>query len=342
MININQIQHTRNSWASTIYTYDFPTIDFNFQNTGKATASLWQFSICVLGAEVDQTPVLNFKVDIEEGNLVIIATNNGWGTAYNCKIQIHELLLSRLFTDTELQYRGEIASGDSLKVLSLSKKLSNTEIFEALKKDFVDVFHYAQTPPYNQTIRGINLGLIDITWACKNLKGDAFQHQERIRPNDWDGDFVITENGFFKTRNPRSGGGAYSDITYSAIIDPLQGANEYKHIARRIIPSGETERFHIMIGASMSCHLRIKFKFFIDQAQVIESEEFEIDIWNPRNSQWRYPYRDGEELRRNIEQYGEISRYSNDRDKEQGYIGLEKLKQRTWDYPFLKQENSNP
>src|SRR6266567_1241587 len=101
MINISQIQQTSNSWAPIIYTYHFPTIDFNFQNTGKATASLWQFSICVLKAEIDQTPVLNFKVDIEESNLVVIATNNGWGTAYNCEIQINEPVLSHLFVDSE-------------------------------------------------------------------------------------------------------------------------------------------------------------------------------------------------------------------------------------------------
>jgi hypothetical protein len=98
-----------------------------------------------------------------------------------------------------------------------------------------------------------------------------------------------------------------------------------------------------MIGASMSCRLRIKFEFFIDQTQVIESKKFDIEIWNPQNSQWHYPYRDGEELRRNIEQYKEeITRYSNDRDKEQALSGLEKLQLLTSDYPFLKQENSNP
>lgn len=48
MININQIQQKGNSWAPTIYVYRFPTIDFNFLNTGRATASLWQFAINVL------------------------------------------------------------------------------------------------------------------------------------------------------------------------------------------------------------------------------------------------------------------------------------------------------
>lgn len=95
-----------------------------------------------------------------------------------------------------------------------------------------------------------------------------------------------------------------------------------------------------MIGAAMSCHLVIKLKFYVDQTQVIESKEFDLEIWNPRNSQWQYPYRDGEELPRNIERYREeISKYSDDRDREQGFYGLELLQQRTLDYPFLKQND---
>src|ERR1700730_2645154 len=104
VININRIQQIGNSWAPTIYNYLFPTLDFNFQNTGRATASLWQFSINVLEAQVDQTPVLNFKAEIEGDNLIIIATNNGWGTAYGCRIQIDEPLLDRLFNDSERRY----------------------------------------------------------------------------------------------------------------------------------------------------------------------------------------------------------------------------------------------
>lgn len=337
MININQIQQTSNSWAATIYKYLFPTIDFNFQNTGRATASLWQFSTCVLDVEIDKTPVLNFRVDIEGDNLIVIATNNGWGTADDCEIQIDEPLLNRLFTDLERQYKGEIANGDSLNILSLSKRSSNTAEFEAMKEEFKDVSHYSPEPPFHQSIRGIRLGVMNVRWTGKDAHGNTYQDQERIKCFDREGEYVITDNGFFKTRNPRTGGGAYSDVTYSTIIDPMKGPHEYKYPFRRKIPSGDTERFHVMIGASMSCHLRMKLKFYVDQAQVIESDELNLEIWNPRDSHWHYPYRDGEELCRNIEQYREdISRYSNDRDKEQGFTGLEQLQQRTSDYPFLK------
>jgi hypothetical protein len=47
----------------------------------------------------------------------------------------------------------------------------------------------------------------------------------------------------------------------------------------------------------MSCRLRIKFKFFIDEF-FIESKEIDLKIWNPSDSNWRGFYKDGEEQKR--------------------------------------------
>ena len=340
-ININRIQQTGNLWAPTIYTYSFPTIDFNFLNTGSADASLYKFILCVLKAEIDLTPVLNFKLEISEGNLEVYATNNGWGIAYDCEIEINEPHLKRLFTDLDLNYKGQIASGESTRVFSFSKNKSNSDLFGAMKKDFVDVFHYSPISYKHQMIKGINLEVIDISWKSRDFKGYVVRDQEKMRPDDKDGDFIISESGFVKTNNPRSGGGAYSDVTFSTLIDPQKGAFEYEYPFRRVIPSGKTERFHIMIGSPTSCFLRVKFTFLIGgQPQPIESQEFEVEIWNPRNSNWQYPYRDGEQLARDIqEQQAQIARYVNEADKEQAIIGLKQLQDLTSVYPFLQEKN---
>jgi Tfp pilus assembly protein PilF len=83
-----------------------------------------------------------------------------------------------------------------------------------------------------------------------------------------------------------------SDTTYGVIIDPSKGSYEQKYPISRAIPPGDVERFHIMVGASMSCYLQIRFKFFIDEATVIESGIFDIHIWNPRKSGWHHEYTD--------------------------------------------------
>src|SRR5260370_2439332 len=88
--------------------YHFPNIDFKFQNTGTATAFLWQFAIRILHAEIDPTPDLDFKLQIENDALEIVVVNNGWGTAQDCHISIEEPTLNRLFTNSDRPYVGTI------------------------------------------------------------------------------------------------------------------------------------------------------------------------------------------------------------------------------------------
>ena len=92
-----------------------------------------------------------------------------------------------------------------------------------------------------------------------------------------------------------------SEVTYGTIVDPSKGPHEQAYPISRKIPPGDVERFHIMIGSPMSCHLKIQFKFFIDQTQVIESDIFDIDIFNPVNSQWHHLYPDAISMNRNFE-----------------------------------------
>src|SRR5450755_4412885 len=111
MITIDRINEGKGYW------YHFPTIDFKFQNKGRATAFLWQFAIEVIHAEIDQTPVLAFGSDVKEGALLIQATNNGWGDAQDCHIQLREPILNLLFSDSIRQYKGTLQSGKTQDIL---------------------------------------------------------------------------------------------------------------------------------------------------------------------------------------------------------------------------------
>ncbi len=336
MISIDKVTPTPNLFYP-IYSCNFPTIDFKFQNVGTATAFLKRFTIKVLQAEIDLTPVLDFELKVVNNALQVIATNNGWGGAHDCNIQISGNILSRLFTDFQRQYKGNIPSGESKEILSLTKKSANTIRFKAIKKEFVDIYNQPSGPPFHQSIRGIELGKTNVTWSCRDDNGTEYQNQVNIQGFDNEGNYILIENGFFKTSNIRSGGGAYSDIMYVSIIDPSKGIQEKTYSISRQIPSGDVERFHIMIGSPMSCRLSTQFQFFSDQTDIVESEKFGIELWNPRNTQWHYPYRDDDRLRRDIEQrQADIAKYSNERDKELALPEIVKLKQQMSIYPFTK------
>ena len=336
MISIDKVTQTPNPFYP-IYRCNFPTIDFKFQNVGTATAFLKRFTIKVLRVEIDLTPVLDFELKVVDNALQVIATNNGWGEAHDCNIQISGDILNRLFTDYQRQYQGNIPSKDNKEILSLTKKSANTIQFKAIKKEFVDIYNQPSEPPFHQSVHGIELGKMNAAWKCRGNNDTLYQDQVNIRGFDNKGDYILTENGFFKTSNIRSGGGAYSDIMYVSIIDPSKDIQEKTYSISRKIPSGDVERFHIMIGSQMSCRLSVQFQFFSDQIGIVESEQFDIELWNPRNTQWDYPYRDDDQLRRDIEQQqANIAKYSNERDKELALPEIVKLQQQMLIYPFTR------
>ncbi len=337
MLNIDQVNQNGHLYYPQ-YRYRFPSIDFKFQNTGNGAAFLWQFIISILSAEIDPTPAfdfLDFEVDVADNALQVTATNNGWGTAYDCDFHINEPTLNLLFTAVERHYRGTIKSGEKKKIFRL--RFEHSKI-ERIQEKFANIDYYPIDPKTQQsfkdTIYGIVLRNIKCQWRGRDEKG--ITHENQVQIWSWSWDFVLTPNGFCKIRGPKSGAGFPSEVTYSSIIDPTRGAYEQAHPISRKIPPGDIERFHILLGSPMSCHLHLKFKFLVGKTQIIESRVFDIKIWNPRNSAWHYVYKDGEELRRDLEE----QRYqlnSNDLSS----LELERIKrleQKVLDYPFISEK----
>src|SRR4030095_16831475 len=92
----------------------FPESDFKFRNAGKTAAVLSQFTLRVLDAKVDPTPVLNFHFRVENGHFIsrgnsaqfeqgddsleLIAQNNGWGPAIDCELLFSEPAIDQIFS----------------------------------------------------------------------------------------------------------------------------------------------------------------------------------------------------------------------------------------------------
>jgi len=285
--------------------YPFPTIDFKFQNQGNATAFLWQFGIEVLHVTVDPTPVLDCEADVENNALLIRAKNNGWGPAHNCYIQLEEPLLNLLYSEDTRQYEGSIRSGESREIFRFSKADADAKQFQNLSERFenltFDVWYMWQIRKY-----GLRLTNIDVSW---NSNGAQYKGNSQVRPyhhvakETW-WDIILTTSGFEKVSYPDLRGYMLipSDTTYGAIIDPLKGAHEGMYPVSRKIPPGDVDRFHIMVGSPVSCYLQIRFKFFIGLDTVIESEAFDVQIWNPRNAGWHLIYEKNTE-------YGQRGKY---------------------------------
>jgi hypothetical protein len=172
----------------------------------------------------------------------------------------HTARNSSIIKSNYQQYRGTLQSGIEQNIFQFSTVTADARQFQIIKGQFKDL-------PYRERQkRGLILDPANINWQCNNSqhKGEAQVLLEYP--------IVLTEFGFEKLFEPPAPPPYPSDTTYGAIIDPSVGPYEKKYPISRKIAPGDVERFHIMVGSSMSCHLQVRFKFFIDQTTVIESE----------------------------------------------------------------------
>jgi hypothetical protein len=304
--------------------YQFPTIDFKFQNTGRATAFLWRFAVLILDVEIDRKPALRFYTKAGAGTLQVWADNRGWGDAIDCTVQVGERFLDGFFEESLRQFRGDIGSGEVRELLVFDPRVKH-ELFvgfmQALAERQVQLVRetsrdgavgFRQLEP--RPLVGAKLGSLKAEWGCTTVAGDQVTGEAEFGMESAGSQLALTPLGFTEfheeTPVPR---GTFSEVTYITIIEPEQHAGERLYPMARHVPPGDVERFHIMIGATMSCRLTLRFKFYVDRDVQIVSDEFDVHIWNPRGSGWHADYQDGAELDRRLHelqcrrQRGEIS-----------------------------------
>lgn len=322
--------------------YSFPTVDFKFQNSGNATAFLWQFAVNVVSAEVDVTPVLAFTTSVESGKLQLAVTNNGWGAAQNCTIDVEEKTLTRLFDRSELCFNGSLDSGKRTTILSLSTSNVSTEAFRAVEPDLRPLLddryqRLQQRGDTSESIVGIRINSAHIKYAFTDETGEKHENDKTISFGGYRSWIALARTAFVEFDEPsyHPAAPAYSDTTYISLIDPNIVPHERLYSMSRRIAPGDIERFHIMVGALKSCRLRIKFKFFVDKESVVESEEFDVRIWSPRSNSWMlHDYKDGSELARDVKEIKRQMRgdYMSEWQREH----IERLESQASNFPFSR------
>ncbi|MDL2277210.1 hypothetical protein LJC57_01330 [Parabacteroides sp. OttesenSCG-928-G07] len=260
-----------------------PVIDFKFQNTGDATAFLWKFVIDFIEIEIDPEPVLSFDYVVNSqkrtNELFVFAANDGHGDAKDCKIEITNAYLLPYFTEEERSFTGIIKSGESIPVLKL--KGSNLAKMES------DV-------PFET---------LDLKLDYADIKGKQYSSTQKKTTSSLYEDLYISQNGFEKRSKYTGGLHSLSCIAepreiYCALIDDLpylrlNTPKTYK-FAREIKP-GDTDYFHIAIGCTKSAIMKVRFRFYIDKDQIVDSPVFEIKMWNPKGNK-NFRLKDGEIL----------------------------------------------
>lgn len=343
------------------YRYDFPTIDFKFRNGGDATAFLWRFVIDVAEAEIDTTPVLSFSVTEIDGAFCVSVRNRGWGPARSCRVSIAEEALCLAFPTEALTYCGTIESGEEKPIIRLTHLQAIAGALDPLVDRRVRLprlrgYSFTDSRGEHRLARNMAAGWfeeIDLygtllesicaAWECSDDHGGIHHDTAQVEsfPNEH---LVLTREGFVKVEEVEDAhlckASAPSDATFVALLDPLRGLHQRSYPISRKIPPGDVERFHILVGAAMSCRLRLRFQFSVDKFGTVASDLFEVHICNSRGHQREQRYLDGDELSRATQelerkvQNGQADYWDRwQLERKQGQLA--RIRRGETDYPFV-------
>jgi hypothetical protein len=317
--------------------HDFPVLDFKFQNTGHAEAALWKFCLIIEHVDIDPQPELSGRVLIRPSDaktLCAAITNDGWGTAYDCALTLSSPTLDLLFpVDARRRMKVSIPSGATYDLLIDHASLNQDEFvklaasfrpeararfeykfpelveeevrFDKIrarktKDDFDEVSaravaeHRIRTQ-FDQSLCGVPVETMEIQYNLRDERNRRFSGSKRIWVRD--GNIEVHSDGFVHHEYLSCGYASDPDTIYSCIIDVDRGAHLREYPTSRRVPSGHVDHFQIVVGATKSSHLKIKFQFYVDTATVVESKSFFLELWNPRNAGWDRRYKDGDAAR---------------------------------------------
>lgn len=326
-----EIENVRPPQESELNSFPFPAIDFKFVNRGDGAAFIRKVTVMLRNAEVDITPFLEFEAFERNGALCLRIRDRGWGSVCKCDLTLSESMLDKIFPRKHLRFcsvvvneqesedthftlnppfgrralnairarvaeaqasfasfpRQHLSAEDTDVVRHLLKKFAPSSQGEVLSdfRDYVPSFH------------DIAIGEMRLQGHCWDDAGRRHIVDATVRTNR-ETSIYLSESGFSTlTVPPDVAKLRDSEAAFCVLFDPSEAPTERTYSMSVEIPAGGTERFHIVVGASKSCHLTAQFVFHVDVSTVVCSQPFDLSIWRPRGRLWTVIVQDGAEFR---------------------------------------------
>lgn len=124
-------------------------------------------------------------------------------------------------------------------------------------------------------------------------------HRGTITPNmggNMGGSLSVGPNGFVHCQHNAPLCALTPSVVYCCILDPDCGAHSREYPISRQVPPGDVENFQIVIGSTKSAHFRLRLRFNVDKSEFIDSQSFEIELWNPQDQGLHGRFVDGSAL----------------------------------------------
>jgi hypothetical protein len=313
--------------------HPFPVMDFKFQNSGNGTAFFTGFRVEIARSHVDISPSLRFDWIARDWTNVsypklaafgfstslasqigIVVGNMGWGPAIDAEVGFKDRELIALFGHVvALGQRIEddepfiIASFDKSRIVDAVLHDISGTTFSPNKR----VITY-QRRLHDAGMASVPLNTINLQWRCSDMKHSPHMGEGGAPGRYGDHVFIVEDGFLLLTRQEKQHQSQQQEMAppgpmFCVMINPDQGRHSKTYSISRKVAAGDVERFQILLGATKSCELAVRFVFVLDGRTEIASQSFAFKIENQRDSGFEGRYIDDTELMVDAQrQQGEI------------------------------------
>lgn len=276
---------TPNQFGSVSRVSPYTALDCKFVNEGDAASILWGISIDVLRVEIDRSPRLYFSWETVGGvnehcrYVVLSCINVGWGPALDCRASIEVESMRRIFGEGQTVFEGTIEADQTVEIIRLEapaqaiiqQMIERPERYGLNRSDVWTrgesrISKWWQPPddrgvllPDEWPIRVLHS---DVYGTTADLEGVATNPRTRdFIPLTMDGYWFLTPKGFYAPASRPWYQSQDSYEAYAAVIDADRGSHTKHFPISRSVPSGDGERFHILLSATKSCEATVRVNF---------------------------------------------------------------------------------
>lgn len=178
------------------------------------------------------------------------------------------------------------------KIMPLGIALRVKELLDALEASH-GLAHWNQHPSPSNCPPHVVLNNVKAMWSAISNNDKTIKGSTHLEGGEY-AVLALSPLGFFV----KEGQGAFlpTDVTFCTIIEPISGKQVKEYPVSRSIAPGEVDRFQMMVAATKSCALSVRFTFHFDD-DVLESKLYKMAIGNRRDQKFHLQYTDGGEVR---------------------------------------------
>lgn len=189
----------------------------------------------------------------------------------------------------------------------------------------------------NAVVPTIPISALKMHWHCRDRELQTHRGISPVHGQSEKTELFLCAAGFIVEEHLPGAPTPPVELNYCPIIDPDEVPNTYQYPVTRTIASKSTEYFNLFLGATKSCTLKLQLSFATDQSAEVVSQPITITVWNPMHGEVGRQFRDGDELRRTINDYRYAQPAENKKQRNATLKKLRWLEDRLEDYPFIEE-----